>query len=95
MFTPYTPLLHILNKKETSHAYLKYDFSKCEGCFAKKKIMYKLREVFTALKINITTEASKLMPEDQFDVRKGPNLKMHFRGPYFTEMINSFGISIW
>ena len=40
--------------------------------------MYKLREVFTALKMNIMTEASKLMSEDQFDVRKGLNLKMHF-----------------
>ena len=41
--------------------------------------MYKLRKVFIALKMNITTEASKLMNEDQFDVRKGPNLKMQFK----------------
>ena len=41
--------------------------------------MYKLREVFTALKINTMTKASKLMSGDQFDVRKGPNLKMQFK----------------
>ena len=38
--------------------------------------MYKLREF---LKMNVTTEASKFMSEDQFDVRKGPNLKMQFK----------------
>ena len=66
--------------------------------FCKFYCMYKLREVFTALKINIMAEASKLMSEDQFNVRKGPNLKMqfkmHFKGPYFAEMMNSFGFSI-
>ena len=31
--------------------------------------MYKLRGVFTALKMNIMTEASELMSEDQFDVK--------------------------
>ena len=36
---------------------------------------YTLREVFPTVKMNIMTEASKLMSEDQFDVRKGPNLK--------------------
>ena len=41
--------------------------------------VFKLREVFTALKMNIMTEASKLMSKDQFDVRKGPNLKMQFK----------------
>ena len=41
--------------------------------------MYKLREVFTVRKMNIMTEASKLMSEDQFDVRKDPNLKMLFK----------------
>ena len=40
--------------------------------------MYKLREVFTALKINIMKEASKLLSEDQFNVRKGLYLKMQF-----------------
>ena len=29
-----------------------------------------------ALKMNIITEGSKEMSEDQFDVRKGPNLKI-------------------
>ena len=57
--------------------------------FCKFYIMYKLREVFTALKMNIMTEASKVMSEDQFDARKGPNLKMHlnmhFKGPYFIK----------
>ena len=42
-------------------------------------LMDKLREVFTALTMNIMTEASKLMSEDQFNVRKGPNLKMQFK----------------
>ena len=41
--------------------------------------MYKLRKVCTALKMNIIPEALKLMSEDQFDVRKGPNLKMQFK----------------
>ena len=47
--------------------------------FCKFYFMYKLREVFTALKIKIMTEATKLMSEGQFDVRKGPNLKMQFK----------------
>ena len=47
--------------------------------FCKFYFMYKLREVFTVLKMNIMTEASKLMSEDQFDFRKGPNLKMQFK----------------
>ena len=41
--------------------------------------VYKLREVFTTLKMNIMTEASKLMSEDQFYVRRGPNLQMQFK----------------
>ena len=41
--------------------------------------MYKLREVFTVLKLNIMTEASKIMSEDQFDVRNGPDLLMQFQ----------------
>ena len=47
--------------------------------FCKCYFMYQLREVFTALKMNIMAEALKLMSEDQFDVRKGPNLKMQFK----------------
>ena len=47
--------------------------------FCKFNFMYKLSEVFTALKMNIMTESSKLMSKDQFDVRKGPNLKMQFK----------------
>ena len=47
--------------------------------FCKFYFMFKLREVYTALKMNITTETSILMSEDQFDVRKGPNLKMQFK----------------
>ena len=41
--------------------------------------MYKLREVFTVLKMNVMTEAVKVMSQDQFDVSKGPNLKMQFK----------------
>ena len=57
--------------------------------FCKFYFMYQLREVFTTLKMNIMTEASKLkMSEDQFDVRKSPNLKMqlnmYFKGLYFA-----------
>ena len=47
--------------------------------FSKFYFMYKLREVFTVLKMNITTEASKFISEDQFDVRKCPNLKMQLK----------------
>ena len=36
--------------------------------FCNLYLMYKLREVFTTLKMNIMTEASKLMSEDQFYV---------------------------
>ena len=39
-------------------------------------IFYKLSEVFSAPKMKIMTEVSKLMSEDQFNVRKGPYLKM-------------------
>ena len=46
--------------------------------FCKFYYMYKLREVFTALKMNIMTEASKLMSEDQFDARKS-KLKNAFK----------------
>ena len=41
--------------------------------------MSKLKKVFAALKMNIITEALKLMFEGQFDVRKGPNFKMQFK----------------
>ena len=47
--------------------------------FSNFYFMYKLREVFTTFKMNITTETSTLMSEDQFDVRKGPNLKLQFK----------------
>ena len=42
-------------------------------------VIYKLREVFTAIKMSIITEASKSMFEDRFDVRKGQNLKMQLK----------------
>ena len=46
--------------------------------------MYQLKEVFFSLEMNSITDSLKLMSEDQFDVRKGPNLKiqlnMHFKG---------------
>ena len=47
--------------------------------FFKFYFMYKLREVFSALKMNIMKEALELMSEDQFDIRKGPNLKIQFK----------------
>ena len=47
--------------------------------FYKFYFMFKLREFFTTLNMNNTTEASKLMSDDQYDVRKGPNLKMLFK----------------
>ena len=57
--------------------------------------MYKLRDVFTTLKMNSMTEASKLMPEDQFYVRRVQNLKMylnmHVKSPFYAILINSFG----
>ena len=43
--------------------------------FANSILLFKLREVFAVLKMNITTEASQLMSEDQFDVRGDLNLK--------------------
>ena len=43
--------------------------------FCELYLMYKLK-VFTVIEMNITTEASKFMSEDQFDVRKGQTLKM-------------------
>ena len=49
--------------------------------------MYKLREVFTVLRMNIMTEASKFMSEDQFDVKKGPNLKMQFKHAFQMHVI--------
>ena len=35
--------------------------------------------MFTDIKMSIITEASKLMFEDRFDVRKGQNLKMQLK----------------
>ena len=35
-----------------------------------------LMGVYAVVKMNITTETSFFMSEDQFDVRKGPNSKM-------------------
>ena len=47
--------------------------------FCKFYLMCKLKKVFTGLKLTTMTEALKFMSEDQFDVRKGPNLKMQFK----------------
>ena len=73
-------------------------FTRDVNAFCEFYLMYQLKEVFSSLEMNIMTEALKFMSEDQFDIRKGPNLKMqlniHFKGPYFAVMINSFGISI-
>ena len=35
--------------------------------------------IFTDIKMSIITEASKLIFEDRFDVRKGQNLKMQLK----------------
>ena len=56
--------------------------------FYKFYFMYKLRNVFTAIKMNIRTEASKLMSEDQFDVRKGPHLKMQFKHAFLRPVFH-------
>ena len=69
--------VYILNKKERSHAYLKY-VSRDVNAFL-QILFYFLREVFTVLKMSITTKASKFMSKEQFDVKKGPNLKMQFK----------------
>ena len=42
--------------------------------FYKFYFMYNLKEVFTVLKMSFTTEVSKFMSKEQFEVRKGPNL---------------------
>ena len=47
--------------------------------FWKFYFMYNLGEAFIVLKMSIMTEASKVMSKEQFDVRKGPNLKMQFK----------------
>ena len=47
--------------------------------FCKFYCIYKLKWFFIVLKTNSTTKASKFMSEDQFDVWKGPNLKMQFK----------------
>ena len=70
---------HILNKKRNVTCIFELCLLGMEMLFCKSNFMYKLREVFTVLKMDIMTEASKLMSEDQFDVRKGPNLKMQFK----------------
>ena len=69
--------LHILNKKETSHAFLKYIFSGCECLFANFILCLTIiREIFTLLRMSIKIEDSKFMSKEQFDARKGPNLIM-------------------
>ena len=47
--------------------------------FSNFYVIYKLREVFTDIKMSIITEASKLMFEYRLDVRKGQNLKMQLK----------------
>ena len=69
-----TALKYKLNKKRNIPCISEVCFLEmllCEFYF-----MYKLIEVFTVHKVNITTEASEIMSKDQFDVRKGPNLKI-------------------
>ena len=67
------PSFTILNKKETSQAYLKYVFSGYECCFAIFILCLNLERSSLPSKMNTMTEASKfLMSRDQFDIRKGP-----------------------
>ena len=47
--------------------------------FCKFYFMYILIEALNVLRMNITTEASKVLPQDQFDVSQGPNSKMQFK----------------
>ena len=54
-------------------------FSRDVNAGLKFLFKYKFREIFTAIKMNAMTEASKLMSGDELDIRKGPNLKMQFR----------------
>ena len=70
---------YILNKKRNVTCISEVCLLGMEMLFSKFCLMYKLKEVFTALKMNIMAEASKLMSEDQFDVRKGPKLKMQLK----------------
>ena len=69
----------ILNKKRNVPCIFEVCFHGVLMLFCKFYCIYKLGEVLTALKMNIMTEASKLMSEDQFEVRKGPNLKMQLK----------------
>ena len=71
--------LYILNKKRNITCIFESCFLGTWMILCKVYFMYKLSEVFTNLKMNITTEASKFMCEDKVDVRKGPNLKMQFK----------------
>ena len=41
--------------------------------------MFNFERGLSVLKMIIMTEAKKIMAEDQFDVGKGPNLKMQFK----------------
>ena len=53
----------------------------------------KCKNVFKALKMNITTKAGKLKSTDQFDSRRVKiwkrNFEMHFKGLKFAQMITS------
>ena len=70
--------MYILNKKERSHAYLSM-FSQDANAFLQFLFYVYITRGLTTLKMNIMTEASKLMSEDQFYIRRGPNLKMQFK----------------
>ena len=56
----------ILNKKRNVHCIFEVCYLRMRMLFCNSYFMYKLREVFITLKMNIMTEASKLMSEDQF-----------------------------
>ena len=56
--------LNILNKKRNVPCIFEVCFLGMLMPFCEFYCIYKLREVFTVLKMNVTTEASKLMSED-------------------------------
>ena len=69
---------NILNKKK------RYMYSQCKITLKEVIIcifyfILKCKNVSKALKMNITIKAGKLMSTDQFDSRRGQNLKMQFR----------------
>ena len=75
---------YILNETRNIPCIFEVCFLEMQTLCCKFYFMYTLREGFSAFKMNIMTEAPKLMSKDQFDkdqfdVRKGPKVKMQFK----------------